>query len=289
MTQRMSANTLIDCHTLSTRLGNDNWRVFDCRFDLADTERGASAYAAGHIPGAYYAHLDHDLSAPITADTGRHPLPDPNRLIDWLGAHGIGPDTQVIAYDDTGGNMAVRLWWLLRWLGHTRVAVLDGGWPAWDVAGLPCETTAPPKPRSTDFGGRPDWHQVVDTEQIERQLRRGTNDIQLLDVRTEERFRGDAEPIDPVAGHIPGALNLPLQLNLTDDGRFKDAQTLARMYRAALGDIDPGRVALMCGSGVTACHGLLAMEIAGLHGAKLYAGSWSEWIRDPTRPIATGD
>ena len=285
----MNTETLIDCNTLAEHLGNHDWRLFDCRFDLADTKRGATAYAEAHIPGAYYAHLDHDLSAPITPDSGRHPLPDPARLASWLGNHGIGPDTQVIAYDDSGGTMAVRLWWLLRWFGHTRVALLDGGWPTWRAAGFPQETTLPPMPEAVDFSGSPNWHHVITSDQIERQLLDDTHDIQLLDVRTTERFRGDAEPIDPVAGHIPGSINLPLQLNLTEEGRFKEAATLAHLYQTALEDIEPEQVVLMCGSGVTACHSLLAMKIAGLPCAKLYAGSWSEWIRDPARPIATGD
>ncbi len=284
----MILDTLIDAEDLATHLGDGDWCVFDCRFDLADTERGAKAYATAHVPGAHYAHLDHDLSGTVTPANGRHPLPRPERLRTWFGVHGIGPDTQVIAYDDSGGSMAVRLWWLLRWFGHRKVALLDGGWPAWETAGLPQETVVPPKPHPIEFAGTPDWHEVVETERIEQQLRDRRHDATLLDVRTGERFRGEAEPIDPVAGHIPGAINLPLQMNLDEHGFFKDAATLKQMYLTALGDTDPRKVVLMCGSGVTACHSLLAMEIAGLRGAKLYAGSWSEWIRDAERPVATG-
>ena len=281
-------DTLIDAEGLAAHLGDDNWRVFDCRFDLANTEHGTKAYATAHIPGAHYAHLDHDLSGPITPTKGRHPLPHPDTLSNWFGQHGISPDTQIIAYDDSGGNMAVRLWWLLLWFGHRKVALLDGGWQAWEAMKLPQEAVAPSKPYTVEFVGTPDWQDVVETEQIEQQLCDQRQHIQLLDVRTSERFRGEAEPIDPVAGHIPGAINLPLQMNLDAQDFFKDAPTLRHMYLTALGDTDPRQVALMCGSGVTACHSLLAMEIAGLYGAKLYAGSWSEWIRDTERPVATG-
>ena len=284
----MILDTLVDTEALAAHLGDGDWRIFDCRFDLADTERGAKAYAMAHIPGAYYAHLDHDLSGTITPTKGRHPLPHPDKLSTWFGQYGISPDTQVIAYDDSGGNMAVRLWWLLRWFGHRKVALLDGGWQAWEAMTLPQETTTPSKPRAVEFVGTPDRQDVVETEQIEQQLRDQRQHVQLLDVRTGERFRGEVEPIDPIAGHIPGAISLPLQMNLDEQGFFKDVPTLRHMYLTALGDTDPRQVALMCGSGVTACHGLLAMEIAGLHGAKLYAGSWSEWIRDTERPVATG-
>ena len=284
----MILGTLIDAEGLAAHLGDGDWRIFDCRFDLTNTERGAKAYAMAHIPGAYYAHLDHDLSGTITPTKGRHPLPHPDTLSTWFGQHGISPETQVIAYDDSGGNMAVRLWWLLRWFGHRKVALLDGGWQAWEAMALPQETITPSKPRAVEFVGAPEWHDIVETEQIEQQLCDQRQHVQLLDVRTGERFRGEAEPIDPIAGHIPGAINLPLQMNLDAQGFFKDVATLRHIYLTVLGDTDPRQVALMCGSGVTACHSLLAMEIAGLHGAKLYAGSWSEWIRDTERPVATG-
>lgn len=280
--------TLVDHRTLAARIDSPDWRVIDCRFDLADPSRGERAYRETHIPGAHYAHLDRDLSSPITPDSGRHPLPDPHRLCAWLGQLGIGPGIQVTAYDDTGGNMAVRLWWLLRWLGHDAVALLDGGWQAWVGAGEATTASEPPRPDATDFRCMPDDTQIVTSASIERQLASGRRDVLLLDARTGERFRGEAEPIDPVAGHIPGALNLPLQQNLDAEGRFLPAGTLREMYERVLDDMPPDRVAAMCGSGVTACHNLLAMEIAGLGGGRLYAGSWSEWIRDPERPVATG-
>ena len=284
----MSLDTLVTAARLHAEGDNPAWRVFDCRFDLADTARGERDYRRGHVPGALYAHLDHDLSSPITPSSGRHPLPDRDRLCDWLGRCGVGSDTQVVAYDDSGGSMAVRLWWLLRWLGHTQVAVLDGGWQAWTAAGLPeaaLPTTAPAGCRFVT-GEPAAW--LVSTDDIARQLAEGRDDILLVDARTAVRFRGEAEPIDPVAGRIPGAVNLPLADNLASDGLFKTAADLRALYADALGDIAPQRCAAMCGSGVTACHNLLAMEIAGLKGAALYAGSWSEWIRDPSRPVATG-
>jgi thiosulfate/3-mercaptopyruvate sulfurtransferase len=283
----MIHRALVDCAEASARLDDPAWCLFDCRFDLADTGRGERNFLQAHIPGASYAHLDHHLSGSITPASGRHPLPDPTALSAWLGRHGVAPGVQVVVYDDTGGSMAVRLWWLLRWLGHDAVAVLDGGWPAWQAAGLPVAGGTAAKPAPRVFNGTPDWHEVVTTAAIARQLETGGDDILLLDARTAERFRGEAEPIDPVAGHVPGALNLPLQDNLNDDGTFRSPQALRALYAPLLDGRPPGRVAAMCGSGVTACHDLLAMEIAGLRGGRLYAGSWSEWIRDPARPVAT--
>ena len=280
--------TLIQPGELAQRLGAPNWRLFDCRFDLADTARGEAAHAAGHLPGAFYAHLDRDLSGPITPASGRHPLPDPERLIAWLGAHGVDHDTQVVVYDDSGGTMAVRLWWLLRWLGHDHVALLDGGWQAWQAAGLPVETTAPAAVAARTFDGRADPAHVVDSATLAAQVSAGRDDLLVMDARTPERFRGEKEPIDPVAGRIPGAVNLPLGLNLAADGRFRPARELRELYVPRIGERRPDTVVAMCGSGVTACHNLLAMKIAGLDGGRLYAGSWSEWIRDPARPVARG-
>ena len=285
----MAYDTLIDADALAGRLGDDNWRVFDCRFDLADVDRGARAYAEAHIPGAFYAHLDRDLSGPITPRTGRHPLPDAGQLRDWLGRHGVGPDTQVIAYDDTGGSMAVRVWWLLRWLGHGRVSVLDGGWQTWLGRGHVCETVRPGLPGGPPYPGEPRPSMVVESAAIADQLGARNPALRLMDARTAERFRGEQEPIDPVAGHIPGAINLPLQGNLEPDGRFKSPEALRRRYLEAFNGHPAEDVVAMCGSGVTAGHNLLAMAIAGLPDGRLYAGSWSEWIRDPQRPIATGN
>jgi thiosulfate/3-mercaptopyruvate sulfurtransferase len=283
----MRYGTLINADRLAQHLADPDWRIVDCRFDLAATERGALDFRQGHVPGAVYAHLDHDLSGPITADTGRHPLPDPRRLGRWLGQTGITPARQVIAYDDSGGTMAVRLWWLLRWLGHRDVALLDGGWQAWRQSGHPSELDPVAPASAAAYPGTPDPSQVVETETLVAWCARRDPSITLLDARTAERFTGEAEPIDPVAGHIPGAINLPLQGNLDAAGRFKSPEDLRRLYLGTLGGRPPGSVVAMCGSGVTACHNLLAMEIAGLSGGRLYAGSWSEWIRDPARPVAT--
>jgi thiosulfate/3-mercaptopyruvate sulfurtransferase len=282
----MTYTTLIDPQQLAHEFAPPAWALFDCRFDLADKTRGERDYRAGHIPGARFAHLERELSGPVTSASGRHPLPDPAALSRWLGTQGVGPETQVVVYDDSAGSMAVRLWWLLRWLGHWAVAVLDGGWQAWREAGLAETTTIPAAGASRPYPGRPDPAMLVTTEQLLADLDSGR--WLLLDARSGERFHGEQEPIDPVAGHIPGASSLPLQANLGADGRFLAPERLRQIYRAKLGDHGPSAAACMCGSGVTACHNLLAMEIAGLGGARLYAGSWSEWIRDPARPIAQG-
>ena len=281
-----SVGHLIDCAKLAPHLHDADWRVVDCRFDLADVEKGERGFHEGHIPEACYAHLDRDLSGPVTAETGRHPLPDPKRLCAWLRRQGINNATQVIAYDDSGGTMAVRLWWLLRWLGHTRVAVLDGGLQAWLAAGLPLTSKPTPTAMRGTFTGAPDGTKLIDTPTLAGLLNDAKSPL-VVDVRTTERFNGENEPIDPIAGHIPGALNLPLQDNLNVDGHFKSADALHRQYAALIGNTPAEHVVVMCGSGVTACHSLLAMAIAGYPTARLYAGSWSEWIRDPARPVAT--
>ncbi len=285
----MPFETLIDCQQLARHLNDAAWRLFDCRFDLMDTARGERNYAQAHLPGAIYAHLDRELSGAVSASTGRHPLPSPDVLCRWLESHAVMPDSQVVVYDDCGGAIAARLWWLLRWLGHRPVALLDGGWPAWTQAGLPTDDAQPSTRPASRLPGHADDLQVVDSNTIRQQLDADNAGLLLIDARSAERFRGDAEPIDPVAGHIPGALNLPLQLNLTSDARFKPAAHLHALYKAALHGRPPHEAVAMCGSGITACHNLLAMEIAGLPGGRLYAGSWSEWIRDPTHPVATGE
>jgi thiosulfate/3-mercaptopyruvate sulfurtransferase len=280
----MNHDTLIDAATLHAHLDDPRWVVMDCRFSLMDTGAGRRAYAESHLPGACYAHLDEDLSSPVTPATGRHPLPDPARLARRLGEWGIGPGTQVVTYDDMGGMLAAaRLWWLLRWLGHKAAAVLDGGFPAWQRAGLPLTATSPvvqPAP----FEARPDDRLWLTTAQI---LALPSEHV-LLDARTTARFRGEMEPIDPVAGHIPGALNLPTEGNLSADGHFLPLAALRARFTTLLAERPPTAMVHSCGSGVTACHNLLAMEAVGLRGSRLYAGSWSEWIRDPARPVATG-
>ncbi|MFO1422674.1 MAG: sulfurtransferase [Candidatus Competibacteraceae bacterium] len=280
----MHYDTLIDIATLRAHLNDPHWVIMDCRFSLMDTEAGRRTYQDSHLPDARYAHLDEDLSSPITPATGRHPLPDTARLTRKLGEWGIGPETQVVIYDDMGGMLAAaRLWWLLRWLGHEAVAVLDGGFPAWQRAGLPLTATLPTV-QPTLFDGQPDDRLWLTTAQV---LASPAENV-VLDARAAARFRGEMEPIDPVAGHIPGAVNLPTEGNLTAEGHFLPVAVLRARFAAALGERPPTTVAHSCGSGVTACHNLLAMEVAGLHGSRLYAGSWSEWIRDPARPVATG-
>jgi thiosulfate/3-mercaptopyruvate sulfurtransferase len=274
--------TLISAPTLHVHLHNPDWLICDCRFNLADTNYGRRAYQVGHIPNAHYLHLDEDLSSVITAQTGRHPLPDSQQLSAKLQAIGLNSNMQVVVYDDNNGSMAARLWWLLRWLGHDAVAVLDGGLAAWQAAGYALSTQAPTVTQQGQFQARLKPEYVIKLDELTK-----PNVWQLVDARAAERFRGEVEPIDPIAGHIPGALNRPLTENL-DGNQFKSTQQLKAEWQALLSNIPVANIVHMCGSGVTACHNLLAMEVAGLTGTKLYTGSWSEWIREPSRPIATG-
>ncbi len=277
--------TLVDPARLASRLQDPDWVVFDCRFSLTDPDYGRRAYVAGHIPGARFADVEQDLSAPMTPGTGRHPLPNGSLMVDRLGAWGIGSGSQVVVYDDAGGGYAVRLWWLLRWLGHRAVALLDGGFPAWTREERTVNRgTSKHQPRA--FEGRPDKSQWVGAEAIQAAM--GSDGYVVVDARAPERFRGEVEPMDPRAGHIPGALNLPYLANLDADGRFLPAAVLRSRFLDKLGEIASDRVVHMCGSGVTAVHNLLAMEIGGLRGSKLYPGSWSEWIRGERRRVAVG-
>ncbi|HET6726158.1 MAG TPA: sulfurtransferase [Gammaproteobacteria bacterium] len=277
------ADTLVTTAELARHLDDANWVVFDCRFDLADPAVGRRAYLEGHIPGARYADLDRDLAGPVGPRTGRHPLPDPAMLAAKLAGWGVGPDTQIVAYDDRGGAFAARLWWLTRWLGHREAAVLDGGLSRWTAEGLPLEQRTP-TPVAATFTPHADHGMWLHTADIEEWVA-GRRDGRLIDARDPARYTGEHEPVDPVAGHIPGAINLPFKENLQEDMRFRSPADLAARFRAALNDQAPEQVVHSCGSGVTACHNLLAMEVAGLHGSRLYAGSFSEWIRDPNRPV----
>jgi len=261
------------------------WRLFDCRHDLAKPYLGEQQYAQAHIRGALFAHLDHDLSAPPNGRNGRHPLPDPAAFATWLGRQGLRPGDQVVAYDANNGAMASRLWWMLRWVGHEAVAVLDGGLAKWVAEGREVTAQVPSFP-ATEYVGRLQPQMSVGVDAVEGRL--GAGDMLLLDARAPERFRGEAEPIDPVAGRIPGALNRFNGQNLAPDSTFKDPATLKKELGALLGERDPAEVVHYGGSGVAACHNLLAMEVAGLPGSRVYAGSWSEWITDPRRPQAKG-
>lgn len=280
----MSHGLLVDAATLAAHLDDPAWRIVDVRHQLADVTCGEAAYLAGHIPGAVFMHCDRDLSAPMNGRNGRHPLPDPQSLVARLGALGIGPETQVVAYDDSQGMIASRLWWLLRWLGHERVAVLDGGFQAWQAAGGQLETAMPKLPVSTFVSALRDL--AVDAEYVSAFLQ--TSRMHLIDARSPDRFRGENETIDPVGGRIPGACNRFFRDNLQADGRFKPAAELRAEWLAVLADTAPELVVHHCGSGVSACHNVLAMEIAGLPGSRLYGGSWSEWCADPQRPVAVG-
>lgn len=277
-------DSLISADTLLQHLHDPRWRLIDCRFNLADPAQGAAAYARGHLPGALYAHLDDDLSGPMTAASGRHPLPSPAAFAARLRTWGIAEDTQVVAYDQGNGLYASRLWWLLRARGHHRVAVLDGGLAAWNAHALPVVDTPPNVPPLQEVPVRP-FSGWLDTEAVSAAL--AAQSILLVDARAADRFAGRNETMDPVAGHVPGAVNHPLADNVDGNGRFLSAEELRRRWQARLGQYTASQLVSMCGSGVTACHSLLAMDIAGLPGGRLYPGSWSEWIRDPARPVAT--
>jgi len=277
--------TLVTVDELAAHLGDPSWVVCDCRHDLADYDAGRRAYAEGHIPGARFLHLDLDLSGPKTGLNGRHPLPHPQTFALRLGALGIDSTRQVVAYDASGGPYAARLWWMLRWVGHTKAAVLDGGWDAWKQAGKPT-TSENPAVQPTTYTLRAQTGLAVDASHISAHMSDGT--VRVVDARSPDRFRGENETLDPVGGHIPGAVNRFFRVNLDETGRFKPPATLARDFQDMLAGIDPKAVVHQCGSGVTACHSLLAMEHAGLSGSKLYPGSWSEWISDRGRPVAAG-
>ncbi len=280
----MPYTTLIKAETLLRHLSKPGWRTFDCRASASDPQVGIRAYRAGHIPGARHADLDHVLAAPPGPATGRHPLPDRGMLTAWFSREGVGPDTQIVAYDDACGMFAARLWWLVRWLGHASVAVLDGGLEAWRAAGgalVPGTATAP---QAAKFTARPSLTEFVTAAEVLRIVAAETPGV-LVDARAAPRYRGESEPLDPVAGHIPGARNRPFAGNLDADRRFLPVPKLRERFGELAAD-HAERVVHYCGSGVTACHNLLAMEHAGLSGSKLYAGSWSEWIRDRRRPVA---
>lgn len=278
----MSHVTRVDCATLAEHLDDPSWRIIDCRHQLSDPAAGIAAYAEGHLPGAFFLHLDRDLSGPKTGHNGRHPLPDPRCLADTLGKLGISSSVQVVAYDDAGGMIAGRLWWLLRWLGHDRVAVLDGGIDRWLIEKRPLSRVEP-SASTADFAVAVRENMLVHTRDLLTDEARRA--YCLVDARSPDRFRGENETLDPVGGHIPGARNRFFRDNLDADGCFRSPAELRGDFLALLAGTDPQQVVMSCGSGVSACHNLLALEIAGLPGARLYAGSWSEWCSDPARPV----
>ena len=264
----------------------DDVVVFDCRFSLADAEEGRRLYDASHIPGAVYAHLDEDLSGFVVAgQTGRHPLPDADAFASFLARSGVSRDTQVVCYDDRGGAIAARLWWMMKWIGHDAAAVLDGGWPAWEGAGYPTTPLASLKAQGNIVASAIPGL-VVDSSEMADIVQR--NDHVIIDARAHERYAGTVEPIDPVAGHIPGARSLPFADNL-EQQTFLRPDALAKRFRAVVGNAESSETIVYCGSGVTAAHNALAMVIAGLGMPRLYAGSWSEWITDPARGVALDD
>ncbi len=280
-----SSNLLVGVERLSRHLHDASWCIVDVRHDLFELDAGIRAYRAGHIPGAVFAHLDNDLSGRKTGSNGRHPLPRRDDLVEAFRVWGINGDTQIVAYDAQGGQFASRLWWLARWLGHDRVALLDGGWPKWLRDTNLSSEEVPGKARGHFTAGE-SMMPLATVDQVLQSL--DSRDRVLLDARTPERYRGEQEPIDPVAGRIPGARNRPWQQNLKPDQTFKSARELRSEFDALLEQRSPDQVTHQCGSGVTACHSVFAMQLAGLPGSALYGGSWSEWIADPARPIATG-
>lgn len=276
--------TLVSAAALHEQLHSGQLVIVDCRFELGNADAGQHAYNAAHLPGAVYAHMNHDLSGPLTERSGRHPLPDIKQLSSTFGKWGIDGSKQVVAYDADNGTAAARLWWLLRWLGHERVAVLDGGIKQWSSHGFEL-TRSSFTANARMFTPAVNYHWLVDADAVAMHAQQ--DDWRVLDARSIERYAGETEPLDAIAGHVPGALNHPFTRNLAADGRWLAANVLHKQFAEVLGKVHPTQVISMCGSGVTACQNLLAMEVAGLHGGKLYVGSWSEWSRQQ-RPVAIG-
>jgi len=279
----MALTTLIQADELAANVDNPRFVIFDCRHELTNPEFGAKAYAQSHLPNAHFASVDNDLSSRPTGTNGRHPLPTPDTFATWLGSKGVTSGVQVVGYDNAAGVYSSRLWWMLRWLGHDAVAVLDGGWDAWLASGgattkeVPTAVPATFTPRVRDVN--------VDAARIVADL--PSRNLKVIDARSNDRFHGQNETIDPVGGHIPGAVNRFFKANVDENGRFRPAKELKREFQALIGDTAVKNVVHQCGSGVSACHNLLAMELAGMGGSRLYPGSWSEWVADPARPVAT--
>ncbi|QNA98837.1 sulfurtransferase [Massilia sp. Se16.2.3] len=281
--------TLISASDLAQHIDDPDWVLVDCRHDLVNLTAGRAAYAAGHLPHALFADMETELAGPKRGEDGvfrgRHPLPDKDAFVSTLRRWGVGDTTQVVAYDAHGGMYAARLWWLLRWIGHEASAVLDGGLPAWQALGHPLSND-PPEPRAAGgIAARAPFVPTVTVAEVLENIESAKRTV--IDARAADRFRGENETIDPVGGHIPGARNRFFKDNLQGDGRFKAPEQLREEFGAVISD--PKDAIMQCGSGVTACHNLLALEVAGMPGAALYPGSWSEWCSDPGRPVATGD
>jgi thiosulfate/3-mercaptopyruvate sulfurtransferase len=275
---------LVSVETLTEKLHDPQWVVFDCRHDLMDPAKGERLYREGHVPGAHFANMDIDLSGEKTGQNGRHPLPSPAAFTAFLARHGVSNASTVVAYDDVGGQFAARLWWLARWIGLANVGLLNGGFSKWVADGAALSRDVP-VPKPTALRGHANPLLVYNADEVAAGLRAAS--ITLIDARAAERFRGEVEPIDPVAGHIPGAKNRFYKENLNADLTFRPADEIRAAF-SAMTNRDAANVVHQCGSGVTACANIFAMELAGLAGSKLYAGSWSEWISDATRPVATG-
>ena len=276
---------LIDPRDLSLHLNDPQWVIFDCRHDLMDLAKGERLYREGHIPGAHFANIDTDLSGEKTGRNGRHPLPSPAAFAAFLARHGVSQTAAIVAYDDVGGQFASRLWWMARWIGLANVYLLDGGIGKW-IAERRAISTDVPVPQPVALKANPDPLMLCGAADVQAHL--GDPAHRLIDARTPERYRGEVEPIDPVAGHIPGAVNRFFKDNLNADLTLRPPDEIVQGFTALIGDVLPANVIHQCGSGVTACMNIFAMEMAGLKGSRLYAGSWSEWVSDPARPIVKG-
>ena len=277
---------LISTADLATHLNDPSWVIFDCRHDLGDHGKGERLYREGHLPGAHFAAVETAMSGSKNGKNGRHPLPTPEALADFLAAHGVTASSTIVAYDDAGGLYAARLWWLVRWIGLKDVVLLDGGWPKWITEGRPVTSVVSTPKAAQRLEVRAAASAVLSADDVLRRMADASS--ALIDARAGERYRGEVEPMDPVAGHIPGALNRFYKANLKPDLTFRAADEVESEFRALIGSRSPEQIGHQCGSGITACANIFAMEYAGLPGSKLYAGSWSEWVSDPTRPVARG-
>jgi len=284
----MAYTTIIPSHEAHQHLHDPQWRFVDCRYYLDNIQQGRQEYSEGHLPGAVYADLGEDLSAPVRPGiTGRHPMPEVETLSRTFSNWGIGANTQVVIYDQGPGMIAARLWWMLHWLGHDKAAVLEGGWKKWREEGKPVSREIPPiTPQQFNAVVHSEW--VADADEVLENLLGGNTKVKILDARAADRYRGENETLDPIAGHIPGALSAPFANNVKPDGGFRTAEELRVVYQNLLGDTPACDAIVYCGSGVTAAHNILAMKHIGLGMARLYPGSWSHWITDKQRPIATG-